>query len=247
MKKGIALLFVLLVGSALFAQTYRYEDPQYRKVGALVANLKPVESFPGAFHIDMLNSEYMSRDDHNLYHELLDAYNANKKNYNAVMNYAKGLMKLSNEIDYGVDGLPERNIDIAYHLLNQAKALRPDAVEVYGLLDNILGDKIFGSDMLPRQESNVYYYRLNPKMTDEKIAVFEARVRLEDPDLAAYNYYDAADMYLARGNDAKAKQALIKGRSIDPEARESARKELGRKIIERIANEVFTAPVGHWF
>jgi len=246
MKKGIVLLLVTLVGSALFAQTYKYEDPQYKAVGAQVAQLKRVEKFPGAFHIDMINDNVMSRDDQNLYHELLDAYNANKKNYNAVMNYVRGLVKFSNEIDYGVEGLPERNVNIAYHLLYDALVLWPDAPEVYALLDIILSCKILGSDMFPQQESNVYYYRRNPEMTGKKIAVFEKRVSLKDPELTAGNYYDAVDMYLARGREAEAKQCLIKARSMDPELREAARKEIGRRIVKYILENT-SIPTVNWF
>lgn len=204
MRKAILLGMILVFGSVVFAQKYPYTDENYQAVAKQVAEGKRVEAFPDQFFID-IDSDGMIQDGINLYYELKDAYENNRQSFNAIMNYADGLM----QYPAGYMDIPSRNNDIARKLLKEAKAINPNDVHIYQCMMRLLDSKISPVSIVAGIQDQDY---LNAPVDLARayLSNFEKRVALQDKDLDSNDYYKAAFLSKRLGRSEQANAYEVK-------------------------------------
>ena len=235
MKKVAVIMMLLMVSGFVFAQKYPYQNEEYRQAAVLVSQKQPISAFPNSFFVDVKNPN-MSQDDWNLYQETKGAYDSNKDNFNAIMNYAHALMTLA-PYDTGLESFPVQNVDLAYKLLKSAQKLQPENMRVYQDLDIILYAKIFDpTDVLVYRN---FYAKCTETpeakhWTKEWLSNFAKRVELKDPDLLAVNFLQASEMAKVLGRMPEADKYATEAKRIEETAvaTQRARENVARHLME---------------
>ncbi len=190
MKKWAMLLIFCLTSAAAMAQM----DPQLERLQQKVKKLQVItyKDVPYDFIWDKSNNE-CKQDDINVFYLAKRMYEKNPNNFAAVFNY--GILIMSNGCMEG-PMLSEMQMDEAYKMLEKAKKLRPNYLEVYErqewLIDYRLFDDLacfaaFGYTI----DERIEIYRAHSDLARKRLALIEKQRALGSKTLSDTSLFEA--------------------------------------------------------
>lgn len=174
-KLMLALTGFLFMTAVLPAQADTYQEYTPQQMQEKVQKMEVLElgRMPQFFVYTEKLDWYDNQADINVFYAAQRKWKQNPKNFAAVFNY--GLVIMSNNYGEGM-ALDDIQIDEAYRVLEQAKALRPNYMKIYDLQVSLLEFKLFGPVWIGpglSEHEIVETFRNNPDVARKELALLQ--------------------------------------------------------------------------
>ena len=211
MKKWVMLLVLCLTGVAAMAQM----GPKLENLRQKVKKMQVItyRDVPYDFIWDKSFGE-CRQDDINVFYLAKQMYEKHPDNFAAVFNY--GVLILSNGCMEG-PMLSDMQIDEGYKILEKAKKLRPNHLEIYerqeGLIDyQLFGDLACFAAFGYTLDERIEMYRARPDLARKRLALIEKQRALGSKKLTQNSLFEAYVICTAlRRTEAAAKYLAMPG------------------------------------